>query len=294
MLSNLISSGRLLGISLEALKNPKWNRIDPDRKFRRLIAWTQDNEKFLPPDYIPGLFAQFGDNVNMIRAHIFGEFCPLVGKAAAPEFKQHHVIKCKPDTYSPLIFSWDFNVDPLSWVVLQERWVELPDFKRKRIIVVVANSSGNSSIVADGTVEFIYQFKDSKFKNARIQIDGDSQGHRRNPIGPGTPFTIAKEILRDHNFFNVEIVAHEYNPPEEDTIDAVNSALMNNVLYFDERCENAIRSMQASQLIPGKKKLLKTPNDRTTHWFDAVKYPVFRLLETMKLSKIKKPKMVHQ
>ena len=264
-------------------RNTPWSRYDAKRKYRRLVIHTFDNASHLPADYIPSLFAKFGDNANLVRAHLYGEFCHLTGKAAVPDFREaRDVVTFEPDPFSPIIFSSDYNVDPLAWVAMQERWIE-QGIDRRREIGVVAESKGTASLVVDSVVEFIMRFKDPRFRNTPIHIDGDSQGHRRNPLGRGTPFTVTKETLVDFGFKNVQIVGNKFNPPEEDSLEELNRAFSNQWLKVDKTCANTIRSLLSSQLITGQRKLKKEAGDMVTHWLDAVKYPIFRLTQSHKI-----------
>lgn len=282
-------------MSQEANKNiirrNDWDRYDPARRYRRLIMFTEDNSDHLPDDYIPRLYARYGSNINMIKAHLFGEFCHLSGKAACPDFNfERNTIDVEPDTFTPLIFSIDFNVDPLAWVVLQQSTIEV-GFGRKSICCVVAEGSGNASLVTDAAVEFMHVISPSHFSKTPILIDGDSQGHRRNPMGPGTPFQIIKRDLSVY-FRTVQIVANQFNPLEADSIEAVNQAFSDDWLYISKKCKNSIMSCQASTLIEGHKKLYKPAGEKITHWFDGIKYPVFRLRESEIMNKQPKAKVL--
>lgn len=270
----------------------RWNRTNPELKARRLIAWTLDNASHLPSDYIPSLEAKYADNINLKRAHLYGEFCHLTGKAACPKFdEKRHMINCPADKFTPLIFSFDFNVEPLAYAVIQERWVSR-QLGRRKIGVVVAESSGEYGLVQDATEEFMRQFPQSEYGDQLIQIDGDSQGHRRDVMAQGTPFTLCREILKSHGYSRVEIVAGEFNPREEDTIDAMNNAFERGFLYIHKACHNCKRSVLTAQLIEGKKKLLKTSGETVTHWFDAIKYPVFRLMQGSMTGEVKRIKAI--
>ena len=268
---------KVIELNESIFSDRRYNRVDKKRKLRRIIAWTYDNQQNLPDDYIPSLLSKYGDNKNLVRSHVYGEFTNLVGKAACPDFNRDiHVVTAPPDHYSPLIFSWDFNVDPLAWVVIQQRWIQT-GLSRTRVEVIVGNSSGNESLVVNGTVEFSQKFPVNVYRRTPIKIDGDSQGHRRDVMAAGTPFKKCKETLLELGYENVEIVAGEFNPPEEDTIEETNQAFSERKLFIHYECENAIMSCEQSQLQEGKRKLLKVASDTVTHWFDAIKYPVFRI-----------------
>lgn len=254
--------------------------------------FTEDNAEHLPPDYIPRLEAKYGNNINMAKAHLYGQFCHLSGKAACPDFHfDRNTISAELDPFSPLIFSLDFNVDPLAWVVLQESTVEV-GMGRKKICVVVAEGSGNASLVTDATVEFMHKVPSSLFYRTPIFIDGDSQGHRRNPLAAGTPFKIIRDMLQQ-TYKSVQIVANQFNPLEADSIEAMNQAFDDEWLYVAKTCVNTIMSCQGSTLIEGKRALYKPAGEKVTHWFDSCKYPVFRLRENIRTDKKQKQKVLY-
>lgn len=254
--------------------------------------FTEDNADHLPEDYIPRLYARYGSNINMVKAHLFGQFCHLSGKAACPDFNfERNTIDVEADTFTPLIFSIDFNVDPLAWVVLQESVVEM-QYTKKKICCVVEEGRGSASLVTDAAVEFMHRLPSSRFGKTPILIDGDSQGHRRNPLAAGTPFKIIKQILQTE-YKHVAIVANEYNPLEADSIEAMNQAFSDDWLFISKKCTNSIMSCQASTLIEGQRKLYKPAGEKVTHWFDGIKYPVFRLRETDKRDQIQKPRVLY-
>ena len=272
-------------------KHP-WDRYDPARRYRRMIMFSEDNAENLPADYIPALESRYANNINMLKAHLYGHFCHLSGKAACPDFHyDRNTIKCELDPFTPIIFSLDFNVDPLAWVAMQESSIEL-QFARKKICVVVAEGSGNASLVTDATVEFMHKVPSSLFYRTPILIDGDSQGHRRNPLAAGTPFSVIKQILVTE-FKSVQVVANQFNPLEADSIEAMNQAFSDEWLYLSRTCTNSIMSCQASTLIEGKRALSKPAGEKVTHWFDSMKYPVFRLRESNRIDKTPKPRVLY-
>lgn len=259
--------------------DPRWNRVDQDRRFRRLVIWTHDNKEHLPKDYISALFSRYSHNIGLVKAHIYGEFCSLSGKSACPSFSiENCVIDSPPDTYSNIIFGLDFNVEPLAWVALQEKYLETATNRHRKLVVVVGEGSGNASYAAEAATEFAYKFSKDRFGQLEISIDGDSQGHRRNPLAPGTPFGIIKDVLK-RQFVSVKITAAEYNPMEGDTLDVMDMAFGDGWLKIHKDCANTIRSCAGVELQEGQRKLKKDAGENVTHWFDGLKYPVFRIAQ---------------
>lgn len=262
-------------------KNERWNRKDEKRNYRRLVIHTSDNEKHLPPDYIPALVAKYGDNTNLIRAHLFGEFCPLVEGSAYSNYipDRHDVPDENPDPYLPIAFKWDFNAEPLAWVASQKLYVGT--ITRTKKWIALHNSEAGSSNLTDATLEFAAKFPLDKFSATPIGIYGDRTGHAGSHKIEGSDFENIQKILKRLGYARVSIFASRQVAPENDSVECVQNLFLYNLFALCRRCDNLRKSLLSTSWKEGTRKLSKPAGETWTHWADALKYWCYQERNTL-------------
>lgn len=257
----------------DIFKNPRWNRKDHKRNYRRLIIHTADNAKHLPPDYLPALEAKYGDNTNLKRAHLYGEFCPLVEGSAYSNYIPdiHDVPDERPDPYQPVILCWDFNNAPLAWNAIQKL-----HHKGVRRHIALHNSENNSDNLTNATLEFAAKFPLNEFNATPICLYGDRTGHAGSHKVSGSDYENIHKTLKSLGYSRVSIFASKKVAPEMDTVEAVQNAFLYKLLYLCHRCDNLRRSLLSTSWKENTRKLAKPQGDTWTHWADALKYWIYQ------------------
>lgn len=257
--------------------NPDWQETakrvyyNDEMKSRRFRLTSYDNP-FLPPGYVPRLQKIYKGNAPYIQSYIYGIFCPLAEGNAYGNYNSGYDIEdLDPEPYSTINFCWDFNANPLAWVVLQDITFEEYGYRRQRH-VAIHESEGTSSQLDDACIEFYKKFPVERFANTKIKLYGDSSGHARSHKIRDTDYERIRRYLAELGYRNIEVHALKYNPKETVTVEALNSFFSNDNHYICKRCVNYRRSLISTRWRDGEKKLDKPSGEDWSHWSDAVKY----------------------
>ena len=175
---------------------------EPKRSYSMVQATTYENEKYLPPDYIPSLIETYPQ--ELIDAYLMGEFVNLTSGTVYRNYNREanrstETIKSN----EPLHIGQDFNVNNMASVVHVERnngWHAVEELKgltdTPRLIEVLAD----------------------RYPEHRITIYPDASGGSRKTVNASTSDI---ELLRKAGH---SIRAPRANPPVKDRIIAVNTA----------------------------------------------------------------------
>ena len=257
----------------EAFKDPRWNRYDEKRKYRRLIAWTEDNAQHLPPDYIPSLLAKYGKNLNMVKAHLYGEFCPLYEGNAYPTYLSKHDIQdLSPDPYIEIDLTMDFNANPVAWVAVQKRRIITPYALPTFPWVIVHEAAEDNSQLDDAVIEFMAKFPVMDFADTPINVFGDRSGHAASHKVRGSDYDAVRNLLVWAGYKNVTIRAAKEVALETASVDALCMLFLRDLLFLCSRCKLTKRSLMATTWTQGARKLHKPAGETWTHHADAAKY----------------------
>lgn len=251
----------------------RWNRYDGARKYRRLVIWTEDNAEHLPEDYIPALVAKYGSNKNLLKAHLYGEFCPLYEGNAYPCYipSVHDVPDVEPNPYQGIDLNFDFNANPVAWTAIQIFVMHIK-YERRPAYTIVHEADRNNTQLDDAVAEFAVKFPIVDFADTPIRIYGDRTGHAGSHKVSGSDFETIKKLLTVAGYRNVTIVATRSVAPETASVDATNRLFLDDLLFVCARCKLTKRSFQATTWKPGKRQLDKPSGETWTHHSDSVKY----------------------
>ena len=239
---------------------------------RRFVAWTDDNPH-LPADYIPTLVDTYGHNAALIQAYRYGRFVPFNTGSAYSNYlpQKHDTPDNAPDPMREVVFTWDFNANPLAWVALQR--VPFDEFgARVHRWVALHESQENSGQLDDAVVEFAIKHPVADFKATPIRIFGDRTGHAQSHKVSGSDFDAIARLLRELGYRVVEVCATRRVAPEASSVEAVQRLFLNSLLLVSKRCRNLRKSLMGTTWQEGVRKLSKPSGEKITHWSDALKY----------------------
>ena len=263
--------------------DPFFNRYNPTKKYRRLVMWTEHN-KYLPDGYVERLKIKYGKNKNLAKAHLYGEFCDLLEGSAYPDFDEYsdHVQDVAlfglPTPSTPIKFSWDWNVNPLAWVACSRVYLNM-EYGRRLKYIFHGESSGQSSQIEDGVIEFALQYPVHLYEHTEIRIHGDATGHRRDVRKRGDCFDEVIEQMKKLGYKNVIDVSPDSNPLVPVRVARVNSLFYSDHIIIAKHLRNLIKSYNGTAWKQGTFELAKPQSDQLTHWSDASDYVLFDLSE---------------
>lgn len=153
-------------------------------------------------------------------------------------FSDENVIEREFKSGLPTTLTYDFNVNPMSILVIQE------DQGKHYVVKEFQLGDSNTEAATLRAVEYLKENNHSGI----VYVTGDSTGNNRSTIGgPGkTNYTITREIL-ESNGFNPEI----YTPrvkSKEDAFNLTNGAFKNYKgemkLFIDNNCNYLIKNLK--------------------------------------------------
>lgn len=196
---------------------------EPKESYSMVQASTYENEKYLPPDYIPTLLETYPD--GLISAYLQGEFVNLTSGTVYNAFDRS---SCKSmatiQQGEPLYIGQDFNVGKMASVVYVKR--------------------GDAFHAVDELVDLydtpaLVKTIHSRYKGHRVIIYPDASGNSRKTNNASTS-DIA--LLRQAGF---EVRVRPTNPPVKDRIMAVNGGFSHQKIFVNPaKCPEFTRCLE--------------------------------------------------
>lgn len=224
------------------------------------------------------------------------DFALHVGQAAYPRYKDaKHLGITKYDTFRPIRLCWDFNIAPMSMIVVQKH----EEIKQLHAI---------TEFVFDGTIDDVCNAFRSNFPDhhSDILMYGDAT-KGTNAQTATSNWDVVKQGFRGYH------IAPNYdksiqgmaNPRIGDRLNSVNHVLSGNgeyVLVIDsENCPELARDLREVVMTKDGKKILKSsdaddPYSRRTGPSDAIGYFLYRefpmIMETIRFTAKKRKPLV--
>lgn len=226
---------------------------------RFLLDKTPDYYERLESSYDPKFYQQeaLGEYLNSRADRVYHCFDAAV-----------HVA---PHTYQqgqPLLWAMDFNVSPMSSVVLQWRGGRL---------AVIDEIVLERATTEEACIEF-----ENRYKNhaGLLEIYGDASGRNMHTTGTNDYVTVQNCLTRA-GFRNVKLRVPAGNPGVLNRIRKVNALLTNATgevrLELDPRCKELIRDLEEVMYKPDSGVIDKIRDPKRTHASDALGYAVWHL-----------------
>lgn len=251
----------------------KREHVNLSRKYKRYILWTDDNARYLPPDYLDLIQDTYGHNANLIRSYRYGEFCPLTEGAAYANYipQKHDYKNVAADPFRDLVLTLDFNANPMAWVAVQRQPFVNYTARFFKWVVIDECNQGASNL-DDAVIEFAAKFPREVYKETQILLYGDRSGHAASHKISGSDYEYIQRLLKDLGYKNVRVQATKTVAPEGASVDAVNQLFMRDLIYICNRCTKLKKSLLATTWKPGVRKLDKPSGETWTHHGDSLKY----------------------
>lgn len=226
---------------------------------RFLLDKTPDYYERLESSYDPRFYRQevLGEYVNSRADRVYHCFDPKI-----------HLVRHRYDANKPLLWALDFNVAPMSSVLLQSHGDQL---------VVI-----DEIVLERATTEEACQEFENRYKGhvAGLEVFGDASGRNMHTTGI-SDYTMLQNYLYRAGFRNIKIRVPNSNPPVLNRVQKVNGLLTNALgevrLEIDPKCKELIKDFEEMLFKPESGVIDKLRDPRRTHASDALGYVVWQL-----------------
>lgn len=246
-----------------------------DMIYRSFRVTTYDNERFVGMDYINSLYADYGYNQNFIRSYIYGFFTPFATGLACPNFNPKiHVLdeRVEADPFKPIYMSFDFNANPVSWLVFQEYKEEIAYREFRNDFIVLDESELDYGFLRDSLTEFESKYPVSVFGETEIFIYGDRSGYAAHHQAAMDAYKEIQQELYKRGYKYVIIKAPRQVTAEATAIEAANKVFFDNRVKLNPRLRQLTKSLMSVVVKTNERKIDKPAKDTITHKYDAFKY----------------------
>lgn len=163
------------------------------------------------------------------------------GQACYAFSRTENVRRCQFDPQLPLIWALDFNVHPMSSVLLQQ----VGDATQVLDEMVLPNA--NTPAACEELLRRTEPWQ--RIGTVAIEVYGDASGYQRRTSGAASDWALIRDFfLRWTGQFRPSVRAATSNPPVRDRINVVNSRLYSasseRRLFVDPRCRDLIRDLE--------------------------------------------------
>lgn len=226
---------------------------------RFLLESTPDYYERLESSYDPKFYQQevLGEYVNSRADRVYHCFNRAV-----------HVVNQEYDPDKTLMWALDFNVAPMSSVLVQQHHGRL---------VVIDEIVLDRATTEEAGLEFENRYKGHM---AGLEIFGDASGRNMHTTGT-TDYTMLQSALYRAGFRSVKLRVPQKNPPVLSRVQKVNGLLTNAIgevrLEVHRRCKELIKDFEEVMFKPESGVIDKVRDVRRTHASDALGYLIWQL-----------------
>jgi hypothetical protein len=202
---------------------------------------------------------------------VLGEYLNVSAGRAYHAFAEDNVAPLDFDAALPLVWSMDFNVDPMCSVLLQEHGGEI------RVIDELFLRDSNTLAACQAFVERTAAWP----KPIEVRVYGDASGNSRSSKAARSDYELVREFFRAMPEYRVVLRVPLANPSVKDRVNAVNAQLCSasgsRRLLIDARCKQLVTDFRQVAWSQGATVDLDKRSDKLrTHLSDALGYYVHR------------------
>lgn len=222
---------------------------------RFLLEKVPEYYKQLERSYDSALYQQevLGEYLHMNAGLVYRSFS-----------RDEHVGEVKRDRWLPLLWSLDFNVNPMASVVAQQAGKKLHVIDE----IVISNAT-----TQEACREFCQRYFDHL---SGVVIYGDASGNNRSTKG-SSDYEVVRSTLRE-SAIRATYKISTSNPRVRHRVDAVNAALRTQTgeisLLVDRKCKELIKDFEQVAWKQGTMEIDKDRDKSRTHISDALGYLV--------------------
>ncbi len=265
-------AGRLCGFAVWTPKGFDWvyRRFIADavEGYEATIARPFENRHLL--DKVPDFYERLKRSYDQqfFEQEVLGEYLNSNSGLVYHTFKRReHLRELEIDRQLPLMWALDFNVDPMSSVVVQIEH----EFVRVVDEIVMSRAS-----TEEACREFWNRYAEHP---AGVTIYGDASGNNMQTTG-STDYEIIRRFFQTENYHNIQQRVPRSNPQVRERVGLVNAKLKSAdgqiQMSISPRCKELVKDFEEVAYKPGSTVVDKDKNPRRTHLSDALGYVVWQ------------------
>jgi hypothetical protein len=240
-------------------------KSEPVEGYELIEAAPFENRHLLKkvPDFYERLKASYDE--KFFRQEALGCYLSLASGQVYYAFdRQENTGRFEADASQPLLWSWDFNLNPMCSVICQER-----DESIVMLDEIVIETSSTPEVCR----EFLARFGHHR---GGIEVYGDASGGHGHTVTGKSDFHIIREFFQAHPELRGQVRVAQANPAVRDRVNTVNARLRNaqgeRRLLVDVRCKETIKDLEEVCYKPGTSQIDKEKDPKRSHLSDALGY----------------------
>jgi len=243
------------------------------REYKVILAQPRENLYLLDaiPDFYDRLKQSYDD--RFYQQEVLGAYLNISAGQAYYSFeREKNVRPCPFDASKPLYWAMDFNVDPMSSVVVQ---------LNGETVTVIDEITLSRATTWEACDEFLRRFPSCN----GLTVFGDASGNAMKTTGPRDADAIST-FFRTRNIQRCQVELPSQNPAVRERIVLMNSTLRdaagNRRLFIDARCKELIKDLEQVTILPGTMIIDKGQDSKRTHVSDALGYLLWQVVSNDK------------
>ena len=267
-------ASRLGGFAVWTPKGHEWvyrRFLEPKRDgYDVVIAKPMENRYVL--DKVPDFYERLKHSYDekFYRQEVLGEYLNVQEGLVYHAFRREtNVRQLKVDSSSPLLWALDFNVDPMSSLVVQIDG---------SVIHVLDEIVLRRASTREACEEFVNRFPQHK---QGLKIYGDASGNSRKTSGK-SDYQIVRSFFQDMPYERISFRIPSRNPAVRDRVAAVNAQLLSAAgdveLLASPKCVELFKDFEEVSYKEGSSVVDKDRDARRTHLSDALGYLIWEEL----------------
>ena len=255
--------------------------------YEAVLATPRENTH-LPNDFYDTLARTY--DPQFAKQEIEGEYLNIfAGRCYYAFDRATHLRTVNYDPLCPICWSLDFNINPMSSVILQfidtTTRADLMNGRRFQRAHVLDEIWIQNATTLQACEEFgnrTHQWAEHARGGLQVAIYGDASGGARQTAGSGAPsdWETVRQWFNRHPEYHVSYKYRKANPFQKDRVAAVNGALRTATglinMLIDARCKHLVEDLEKVSWKPGTAMIDKDLDKMLSHLGDALGYSIER------------------
>jgi hypothetical protein len=232
--------------------------------YEAVVAAPFENYHLLEriPDYYSRLKQSYDD--TFYQQEVLGAYLNLTGGMVYAAFSRgSHITDLQPEPHLPLLWALDFNVDPMSSVIVQIAGATV------RVLDEIVLRHGTTIQACE---EFMKRFPRH---DAGIVVYGDASGFKEQTTG-ASDYQMIREYFQIHSSTPVQYRVPKANPSVRERLNLTNAKLRSAAgeigLLVDRKCKELIKDFEQVAYKADTYQIDKDRDRLRTHLSDALGY----------------------
>ena len=261
-------AARLCGFAVWTPKGYDWvyrkfmsDKVDG---YDTIIAKPFENRFLL--DQVPDFYQRLKDSYdeNFYQQEVLGSYLNMTGGLVYSSFSRKvHIANLQAEPYLPVFWALDFNVDPMSSLIVQIVG------GRVRVLDEIVIRHGTTQQACE---EFLKRFPKQQ---AGVAVYGDASGYKEQTTG-SSDYQIIREYFQIHASTPAQYRVPKANPSVRERINLTNAKLQSAAgdigIQVDPRCKELIKDLEQVCFKEESNQIDKDRDRLRTHLSDALGY----------------------